>query len=341
MKRILKKPELMSPAGYWPQLKTAIEAGADAVYFGLTHFTARAKVGFGLSELPEVMQTLHARGVKGFVTFNTLVFDHELLEAEEALAAIAEAGADAIIVQDVGIAQLAKRIAPGLEVHGSTQMSVTSAQGAELAKQCGCARVVLGRELSLSDIERIAQATDIDLEVFVHGALCVSYSGQCFSSEAWGGRSANRGQCAQACRLAYDLIVDGQLRPLGDARYLLSPGDLYALHHLPEIVRLGVSALKIEGRYKDADYVALTTQAYRKGVDEAWADLPLSISRQEELRLEKVYFRGLGPYFISGTNHQAVVNGRSPRHRGVLMGRVGRVLDGSIVIAPEPSAAPS
>ena len=149
MKHIWKKPELMSPAGYWPQLKTAIEAGADAVYFGLKHFTARAKVGFGLAELPEVMQTLHTRGVKGFVTFNTLVFDHELLEAEEALAAIAEAGADAIIVQDVGIAQLAKHIAPGLEVHGSTQMSVTSAQGAELAKQCGCARVVLGRELSL------------------------------------------------------------------------------------------------------------------------------------------------------------------------------------------------
>ena len=145
MKRIWKKPELMSPAGYWPQLKTAIEAGADAVYFGLKHFTARAKVGFGLAELPEVMQTLHARGAKGFVTFNTLVFDHELLEAEEALAAIAEAGADAIIVQDAGMAQLARRIAPALEVHGSTQMSVTSAQGAELARQCGCARVVLGR----------------------------------------------------------------------------------------------------------------------------------------------------------------------------------------------------
>jgi hypothetical protein len=157
MQRIWKKPELMSPAGYWLQLKTAIEAGADAVYFRLKHFTARAKVGFGLAELPEVVQTLHARGVKGFVTFNTLVFDHTLLEAEEALATITEAGTDAIIVQDVGIAQLAKRIAPDLEVHGSTQISVTSAQGAELAKQCRCARVVLGRELSIPDIERIAQ----------------------------------------------------------------------------------------------------------------------------------------------------------------------------------------
>ena len=325
MKRIWKKPELMSPAGYWPQLKTAIEAGADAVYFGLKHFTARAKVGFGLAELPEVMQTLHARGAKGFVTFNTLVFDHELLEAEEALAAIAEAGADAIIVQDAGIAQLARRIAPALEVHGSTQMSVTSAQGAELAKQCGCTRVVLGRELSLPDIERIAQATEVDLEVFVHGALCVSYSGQCFSSEAWGGRSANRGQCAQACRLAYDLIVDGQHRDLGAYRYLLSPGDLYALHQVPELVRIGVACFKIEGRYKDSEYVALTTQAYRKAIDEACAGLALSVTPEEELALEQVYSRGLGPYFLTGTNHQHVVHGRAPRHRGVQVGEVVRV----------------
>src|SRR5712691_3022166 len=334
MQRSWKKPELMSPAGYWPQLKTAIEAGADAVYFGLKHFTARAKVGFGLAELPEVMQTLHARGVKGFVTFNTLVFDHELLEAEEALAAIAEAGADAIIVQDVGIAQLAKRIAPGLEVHGSTQMSVTSAQGAELAKQCGCARVVLGRELSLADIERIAQATDVDLEVFVHGALCVSYSGQCFSSEAWGGRSANRGQCAQACRLPYEMVVDGSVEPLADARYLLSPGDLYALRQIPEIVAAGIAALKIEGRYKDADYVALTTRAYRKAVDEAWAGRPLSITATEERQLEQVYSRGLGPFFLTGTNHQAVVQGRAPRHRGVQIGRVTRVEGDGVIIEP-------
>ena len=330
MQRIWKKPELMSPAGYWPQLKTAIEAGADAVYFGLKHFTARAKVGFGLAELPEVMQTLHARGVKGFVTFNTLVFDHELLEAEEALAAIAEAGADAIIVQDVGMAQLARRIAPDLEVHGSTQMSVTSAPGAELAKQCGCARVVLGRELSLADIERIAQATDVDLEVFVHGALCVSYSGQCFSSEAWGGRSANRGQCAQACRLAYDLIVDGQQRDLGAYRYLLSPGDLYALHQVPKLVRIGVVCFKIEGRYKDSAYVALTTQAYRKAIDEACAGLGLSITPEEELALEQVYSRGLGPYFLTGTNHQQVVHGRAPRHRGVQVGAVVRVVSDGV-----------
>ena len=329
----------MSPAGHWPQLHAAIEAGADAVYFGLTHFTARAKVGFVLEELPEVMATLHRRGVRGYVTFNTLVFDEELDAAVKALARIAQAGADAVIVQDVAVARLARQIAPGMEVHGSTQMSITSAEGIALARRFGVSRVVLARELSLDDIRAIRSQTDCELEMFVHGALCVSYSGQCFSSEAWGGRSANRGQCAQACRLPYEMIVDGSLRPLGDARYLLSPGDLYALQQMPEIVRLGVSALKIEGRYKDADYVALTTSAYRQAVDEAWAGLPLSIAPADELRLEQVYSRGLGPYFVSGTDHQAVVEGRAPRHRGVKMGRVVEVLAEGVVIAPESGPA--
>ena len=251
------KPELMSPAGYWPELQTAIESGADAVYFGLNHFTARAKVGFSLEELPEVFQTLHQRGVKGFVTFNTLVFDHEFEQAEKAIKAIAAAGADAVIVQDIGVVQLIKAVAPELEIHGSTQMSITSAQGANFAASLGCSRVVLGRELSLSDMRKIAAETDVELEVFVHGALCVSYSGQCFSSEAWGGRSANRGKCAQACRLSYDLIVDGQPRDLGPYRYLHSPGDLCAIEQIPDLMDIGISCVKIEGRYKDSAYVCL------------------------------------------------------------------------------------
>ncbi len=337
--RPLAKPEIMSPAGYWPQLHAAIEAGADAVYFGLKHFSARAKVGFALEELPAVVETLHRRGVRGYVTFNTLVFDHELAEAGRSLAAIAVTGVDAVIVQDVGIAQLAQRIAPDLEVHGSTQMSITSAEGVLLAQQFGVTRVVLGRELALNEIRTIRSQTDCELEMFVHGALCVSYSGQCFSSEAWGGRSANRGQCAQACRLPYELLVDGQIKPLGDARYLLSPGDLFALHQLPEIVQIGVAALKIEGRYKDADYVALTTAAYRRAVDEAYAGLPLSATPKDDLQLEQVFSRGLGPYFVSGTDHQAVVKGRTPRHRGVQMAQVVRVLADRVVVAPSPAHA--
>src|SRR4029077_4222251 len=197
----LRKPEVMSPAGYWPQLRAAIEAGADAVYFGLKHFTARGKVGFSLTELPEVMATLHRRGVKGYITFNTLVFNHELDEAARALAEIAGAGADAIIVQDVGVVRMAKQIAPDLEIHGSTQMSITSASGVRLAQSFGVDRVTLARELSLAEIRTIRQATDCELEIFVHGALCVAYSGQCFSSVAWGGRSANAGQRLLSCRL--------------------------------------------------------------------------------------------------------------------------------------------
>jgi U32 family peptidase len=316
----------MSPVGGWPQLHAAVEAGADAVFFGLSSsFQARAKVGFQPEELPEIMRSLHVRGVKGFVTFNTLIFDRELHEAERQLMHLAGSGVDAIIVQDWGAARLASRICPDLPIHGSTQMSITSAEGAELARRFGATRVVLGRELSLQDIERIAASTDIELETFVHGALCVSYSGQCFSSEAWGGRSANRGQCAQACRLPYDLLVDGMQRDLGDARYLLSPGDLYAVHQVPELMALGVSCLKIEGRYKDAEYVALTTAAYRQAVDEAWAEVPSSLTPQQEQDLAQVYSRGLAPHFMAGTNHQTVVSGRAPRHRGLKVGSVTEV----------------
>ncbi|MES1261548.1 MAG: U32 family peptidase [Acidobacteriota bacterium] len=332
--RTTRKPEIMSPAGYWPQLRTAIEAGADSVYFGLKHFTARAKVGFSLDELPEVMRTLRARGVRGYLTFNTLVFEHELREAAKTIEAVVCAGVDALIVQDVGILRLAREIAPAMELHASTQMSITDAEGVRFAQNLGVSRVTLARELSLEEVRKIHDQTGCELEMFVHGALCVAYSGQCFSSEAWGGRSANRGQCAQACRLPYDLMVDGEHKPLADARYLLSPGDLYTLRQVPEIIRAGVGALKIEGRYKDSAYVALTTSAYRKAVDEAWAGHEPEIRREDELRLEQVYSRGLGPYFATGTNHQAVVDGRAPRHRGVLMGRVVAVGADAVTVAP-------
>ena len=329
-----QKPEVMSPAGHWPQLNAAIEAGADSCYFGLKHFSARAKVGFELSELPEAMRTLHRRGVRGYLTFNTLVFEHELAEAARAIGSIAEAGVDALIVQDIGMLRLARQIAPDLELHASTQTSITSADGVEFALAQGADRVTLARELSLEEVAAIYAKTKADLEIFVHGALCVAYSGQCFSSEAWGGRSANRGQCAQACRLPYEMLVDGERKPLADARYLLSPGDLSALRHVPQIIAAGVSCLKIEGRYKGADYVALTTRAYRQAVDDAWAGRALSVTPHQELELEQVYSRGLGPYFISGVNHQNVVNGRNPRHRGVHISTVAAVHDTSVSVQP-------
>ena len=256
-----QKPEIMSPAGYCPQLRAAVEAGADAVYLGHDQFSARAKVGFTQEELLEAMAWLRERGVKGYVAFNTLVYDEELDCAVQMLPDLADIGPDALIVQDLGIARLAREVAPELEIHGSTQMSIANAEGVRLAQRFGVRRVVLARELSLHEIRALQSESDCELEVFVHGALWVSYSGQCFSSEAWGGRSANRGQCAQAWRLPYDLLVDEEIRPLDYASYLLSPGDLYALHEVRSLVEIGISALKIEGRYKEADYVALTTRA--------------------------------------------------------------------------------
>jgi U32 family peptidase len=333
--RVLTKPELMSPAGGLPQLRAAIEAGADAVYFGLEGFNARAKaMSFTHATLPDVMGELHGRGVMGFVAVNTLVFDTELAKLEDEILGIAAAGADAIIVQDLGVVKLARKLAPGLPVHASTQMTITSAEGAELARELGARRVVLARELSIKDIQMIRAATDVELEVFVHGALCVSYSGQCFSSEAWGGRSANRGACAQACRLPYDLMVDGEKRELGPYRYLLSPQDLYALHQIPELIHL-VDCFKIEGRYKDAEYVAATTSAYRQAIDDAWASRPLSIKPDEELALEGVYSRGLEPAFISGVDHQRVVVGRASRHRGVKVGIVKGINEKGVYVQLE------
>ena len=332
MSRVMRKPELMSPAGGEAQLFAAVEAGADAVYFGLEGFNARAKaMAFNHENLPEVIAYLHERGVMGFVAVNTLIFDNELADLEREIIGIAESGADAVIVQDIGAIQLIHEIAPSLPIHASTQMTITSAEGAELARALGVSRAVLARELSLKDIEQIALATTLELETFVHGALCVSYSGQCFSSEAWGGRSANRGACAQACRMPYELIVDGAWRDLGEYRYLLSPQDLYALEQVPELTRIGVDCLKIEGRYKDAEYVAATTAAYRKAIDSAWDNLhgqPLGVkrttrdARSDKHFLEGVYSRGLQPAFISGVDHQAVVIGRAPRHRGTRVGSV-------------------
>src|SRR6185437_15122506 len=267
--RIRIRPELLAPAGDWEALRAAVANGADAVYFGLSNFNARHRAAnFTLEELPQVLGYLHDRNVRGYVTFNTLIFSDELPEATRFVQAIAAAGADAVIVQDLGLARLIHAVAPTLPLHASTQMTLTEPRGIDLVRRLGVERVILARELSVEDIGRIAGQTDMPLEVFVHGALCVAYSGQCLTSEALGGRSANRGQCAQACRLPYDLFVDGSQRDTGDRHYLLSPQDLAGLEVLPELVRLGVASLKIEGRLKSAEYVASITRIYRQALDD-------------------------------------------------------------------------
>ena len=273
-------PELLAPAGDWDCARAAVENGADAIYFGLEKFNARMRAqNFTGADLPKLMQFLHRRGVRGYVTLNTLIFENELADAEKYLRTMIAAGVDAVIVQDVGICRLIRRLSPDFPIHASTQMTVTSAAGIEFARELGCNLVVLARECSITEIEKIRAADEaisspvtrhssLPLEVFVHGALCVAYSGQCLTSEALGGRSANRGECAQACRMPYELISDNQPVPLGDRKYLLSPQDLAGLEVLPDLIRAGVASLKIEGRLKSPEYVANITRIYRQALDE-------------------------------------------------------------------------
>jgi len=312
------RPEILAPAGDAEAMRAAVLAGADAVYFGLQGFNARARASnFDAASLGRTLDELHQRGVKGYVTLNTLVFDHELDQVEAAIRAAARAGADAIIVQDFGLARLAQAIAPALPVHASTQMTCTDAASVELARSLGARRVVLARELSIDDIAAIRRATDVELEVFVHGALCVAYSGQCLTSEAIGGRSANRGACAQACRLPYELMVDGVIQDLGDRAHLLSPQDLEASALVPRLAELGVSSLKIEGRLKGPDYVAAAVRLYRAAVDNLAED-------SAELRRASMltYSRGSGPGFLAGVDHQRLVDGVTCEHRGLALGEV-------------------
>ncbi len=313
------KPEVLAPAGDLESLRVAVAAGADAVYFGLKAWSARARAtNVDDDDLAGALAHLHANGRRGYVALNTLVFDAELPSVEEAIRTAARVGVDALIVQDLGVAKLARAIAPDMPLHASTQMTCTDAGAVELARELGCSRVILARELSTDDIAAIRAATDVELEVFVHGALCIAYSGQCLTSEAIGGRSANRGACAQACRLPYDLVVDGEVHDTGERAYLLSPEDLEASEVVPRLAALGVASVKIEGRLKGPAYVAATTQLYRKAVDALEGPPPSLGDARHAAKL--TFSRGSGPGFLAGVDHQRLVDGKACDHRGVPVG---------------------
>jgi putative protease len=331
--RLAAKPEVLAPAGDLDSLRAAIENGADAVYFGLKDHNARARAAnFDLGELPDVMRLLHRRGVKGYVALNTLVFPNELDGLESIVRRVATAGADAIIVQDLGLVRLARAICPDLPIHASTQMTLTSAESIRFAEELGVERVILARELSLDEIRRVRRQTRMELEVFVHGALCVAYSGQCLTSEALGGRSANRGQCAQACRLPYEVVCDGETRELGEVQYLLSPQDLAAYALIPELVELGLAGLKIEGRLKTPEYVANITRHYRMAVDGAASGQPVIFSRREVDEMELSFSRGFSAGWFHGNNHKVLVQGRNPRKHGLFVGEVRGVRRGRVLV---------
>ncbi|MCH1438254.1 MAG: U32 family peptidase [Rubripirellula sp.] len=324
--------ELLSPAGDLECAHAAIENGADAIYFGLDcGFNARHRArNFGLSDLSVIGSLLRSRGVRGYVTMNTLVFPDEMAPLVDVVQEITSAGIDAVLVQDFGVARLVRAVCPDLEIHASTQMSLTSAETIKVAEKLGLARVVLARELSVSEIKAIAQSTELPLEVFIHGALCVAYSGQCLTSESLGGRSANRGQCAQACRLPYDLICDGEEHDLEDVRYLLSPQDLAGYAAINDLVEAGVQSLKIEGRLKTPEYVANITTHYRKALDQACDNQKVEVTAEAKREMELSFSRGFSSGWLNGNDHKQLVPGLHSSKRGIELGRI-RSVDGQRV----------
>ena len=331
----LGKPELLAPAGNVSCLHAAVSAGADAVYLGLDEFNARRNAdNFTLATLPEACEYAHLRGVSIYVTMNIEVLPSELPRAVEFAQGAYLAGADAVIVQDLGLASEIARAVPELPLHISTQMNTHSAAGIEVAARLGAHRVTLARELALDEIAELAAlARDfgMEIEAFAHGALCVCYSGQCLMSSMIGGRSANRGLCAQACRLPYELHrADGSGPLPADGEHLLSPKDLCTIDLLDQLAQAGVSSLKIEGRMKSADYVHEVVSVYREVLDSG-----KPASDRQHARLAEAFSRGFTTAYLEGRRGNDIMSYGRPNNRGVFVGRVARVDGDAAEIVPE------
>ncbi len=316
--------ELLAPAGSWESFLAAVNNGADAVYIGGQQFSARqAAANFDLHQLEEAIRYGHQRGRKIYVTVNTLIDKQEFDAVLDYLWQLTDFGVDAVILQDVGLLEAARNLLPGLRIHASTQMTTHNQDGAAFLKRLGVSRIVLARELTAEEIKMIHQAVpEIQLEVFVHGALCYSYSGQCLFSSMIGGRSGNRGRCAQPCRLPYTIYRDKQSIVHKDqGRYLLSPADLCLIQYLPLIAASGVTAVKIEGRMRRPEYVAVVTRAYRQVLDTLQDEPGCKVSPEIMERLLAIFNRG----FTTGhviKEPKSLMSTVSPKNRGVLVGQV-------------------
>lgn len=331
----LSKSELLLPVGNMNMCLAAIHNGADAIYVGMPQFNARGRTtDFQTSELKEMIDLCHLYGVRVNVAFNIVIFENEYLEVIPLLKEVLALGPDALIVQDVGLCTLIRKIAPEQVIHGSTQMTVTNHEAISFLEDLKIKRFVLGRECSLSEIRAIKEKTNKELEVFVHGALCVAYSGQCFTSESIGGRSANRGQCAQSCRFEYEMIVDGKKKILGDFKYLVSPQDLCGIAEIPELLDIGVESFKVEGRLKTPEYVAAAASEYRHVIDQTLKGKSVSEKEILEAKTEMslTYSRGFFSGWLHGVNHQDLVDGTYGAHRGLEIGKVLRVEPRGVVV---------
>lgn len=325
-------------------VRAAVANGAQAVYFGLDKFNARMRAdNFTREDLSTLVPWLHARGVRAYVTMNVLIFPSELEEAVQYLDVLDAAGVDGVIVQDAGLAALISRYRKEgrwqIELHISTQMTITSPEGVRWVDEMfDPQQIVLARELSLSEIAACARATSKPIEVFCHGALCVAYSGQCLTSESLGQRSANRGECAQACRMPYKLEVDGRVRDLGERRYVFSPQDLCALERVPDMLAAGVKSFKIEGRLKSPEYVAAVTRAYRAALDAALSGRLLKADErsQHTYAMQMTFSRGFSTGWLDGTDHPLLTHGRFGKKRGALAGRIVRSGNGWVELDSIP-----
>lgn len=318
--------ELLSPVGDFDCLKAAVQNGANAVYFGSNLFSARAFAkNFDKEELEQTINYAKLRGVKTHLTLNTLIKDEEFEEAFNVAKTAYKFGIDAIIVQDLGLAIYLIKSFPDLEIHASTQMTTSNLEGVKRLQDLGFKRVVLSRECSISEIEHICKNSNIEIEVFTHGALCISYSGQCLFSSMVGGRSGNRGRCAQPCRLPYSLISRDKVLDKG---YLLSPRDLCSLENLPKLISAGVSSLKIEGRMKSPTYVATVTKIYRKYIDLAYKFLNNELSKYEidkndEKELMQVFNRGeFSTGHLLDSPNKKLIYPQKPNNMGITLGKI-------------------
>ncbi len=323
----MKIPELLSPVGSKEALKAAVQNGADAVYLGGKMFSARQYASnFERDELREAFEYAHVRGVKVYVTANTLLHDKEFFEAVDYLKFLYEAGADGIIIQDIGVLRVVEKIIPDLPLHASTQMTIHNSPGVETLKKHNFTRIVLAREVSLQEIAEIKKKTGVEIEVFVHGALCVSYSGQCLMSSMIGGRSGNRGRCAQPCRMEYSLVDKNGRALVNSAEvgsHLLSPMDLNMVKNIPELVEAGVDSLKIEGRMKRPEYVATVTRIYREALDR-FKSAPESYSVDDKSlkNLTQIFNRGFTTGYFFGKQGRDMMSYKRPNNRGLRLGRV-------------------
>ena len=328
----MKKIELLSPAGNMESLIAAVAAGADAIYLGGTLFGARAFAGnFNDEELIEAINYCHLRGVKVYVTTNILIYEHEVEHFMNYIEFLHKNNVDAVLIQDLGMLDLVHKTFPNLECHASTQMHIHNLDGVIMANKLGCKRVVLARETPISLVKEIKEKVNVDLEIFAHGALCVSYSGQCLFSSLIGNRSGNRGSCVGSCRLPYK-VIDQNRKVLNKGDYPLSMKDLNTLEYVGDLIDAGVTSLKIEGRMKSPEYVYTVTKLYRMAIDSYYETSKVFIDDKELNNLQRLFSRGFTKGYLFDEEIDHILNIDRPNHQGIYIGKVVEYNRGYVTI---------